>query len=119
MCRQRVSTIRHITERAHRLLDKPLKGAHRDIVGEYSSYGSRVYAPRQRDGQFPDTQTTDRQIDTSAFQATSLGAVLELEGSVGARALEARPPVGGAHCFGKRQGLLCKAWRDATAWSLC
>ena len=102
MCRQRVSTIRHITERAHRLLDKPLKGAHRDIVGEYSSYGSRVYAPRQRDGQFPDTQTTDRQVDTSAFQATSLGAVLELEGSVGARALEARPQVGAACTFGKR-----------------
>ena len=102
MCRQRVSTIRHITERAQRLLDNPLKGAHRDIVGEYSSYGSRVYAPRQRDGQFPDTQTTDRQIDTSAFQATSLGAVLELEGSVGARALEARPQVGDACKSGMR-----------------
>jgi len=50
---RRIKALRKLTKQ-RKTVTPTLDSPHRDIIGEYASYGSRVYAPVTREGQHPD-----------------------------------------------------------------
>lgn len=49
------------------------------IIDAYAHPGSRVYAPPQREGRFPDTRPKGRLIETEHFVPTALAGLEALE----------------------------------------
>lgn len=63
------------------------------IIDAYAHPGSRVYAPLQREGRFPDTRPKGRTIETEHFVPSVLAGVEALESYLPKKLLEVKVKV--------------------------
>lgn len=63
------------------------------IIDAYAHPGSRVYAPLQREGRFPDTRPKGRSIETEHFVPSVLAGVEALESYLPKKLLEVKVKV--------------------------
>ncbi|GBG78291.1 hypothetical protein CBR_g26321 [Chara braunii] len=59
-----------------------LEGVKRDIIEDYAEFGSKIYAPITREGNFPDSATKGMTMDQSEFEPWSYAELLEIEDEV-------------------------------------
>ncbi|KAI8908356.1 solute carrier, TRAMD3 or PAT1-domain-containing protein [Gorgonomyces haynaldii] len=75
--KKRIKALRMLAEKRSRVEPKPKK---RDIIQEYSDFGSRVYAPKQSDGKFMDAFNMTLQL--SINETNTYMGLMELEQSL-------------------------------------
>lgn len=86
----RLKTIRRLTAARARVAVEPTT-LKRDIIAEYADYGSKIYAPLQRDGRFPESRPRGQEIDPLRYIDTSKRAVLQLDQTLPPGTLKVRP----------------------------
>lgn len=74
----RLKTIRRLTVARSKVPIQPIS-LKRDIIAEYANFGSKVYAPLQREGRFPESHPKGAEIDPSRYLDQSKRAVMTLE----------------------------------------
>ncbi|KAJ3413697.1 Cilia- and flagella-associated protein 91 [Chytridiales sp. JEL 0842] len=72
--KKRVKAMRKLTEKRNKVENKIER---RDIISEYVNYGSKVYAPRARDGVFKDKASTS--LPPKTIKLDSYQGLLDLE----------------------------------------
>jgi hypothetical protein len=60
----------------------------KSIIQKYGDFGSDVYAPLQREGRFPDSKPSGKEIEPEPFVPRTLNALYDLENSAPIRKLE-------------------------------
>ncbi|CAG9464752.1 unnamed protein product [Pedinophyceae sp. YPF-701] len=87
--RRRMRTMRQLTKGRAEL--EPGATAKRSIIDDYADFASRVYAPLQREGRFPDAVPKGgAEVDPAPFLPRTVDDVIMLEGTLHQGALEPR-----------------------------
>mmetsp|Transcript_38530 Transcript_38530/g.46566 ORF Transcript_38530/g.46566 Transcript_38530/m.46566 type:complete len:908 (-) Transcript_38530:403-3126(-) len=63
------------------------------IVDDYGNYGSKVYAPTTRHGQFPDLKPRGLEVDPKPFEPANYREYVELEQAMPKKSFQMQPPV--------------------------
>eukprot|EP00892_Ulva_mutabilis_P003413 jgi/Ulvmu1/1443/UM011_0173.1 len=120
--KNRIRGIRHCMEaRKYVEKNKWQQQKAESIIDAYANPGSRVYAPPQREGRFPDTRPKGRMIETEHFVPTALAGIEALESYLPKKLLEmkVKAPSGPKQLdYRKRQEIALRNHLDTIAGSL-
>ena len=88
--KSRLKTIRMLSSQRSQVpvVQRPNR---RDIIGDYANFGSKVYAPLQRDGRFPERRAPGDEIDPSQFLPADVKTTMSLERSLPPGTLKVKP----------------------------